>query len=418
MKKSLSLMLVLVLVFSCMGFAEATSAEEKVVIEFAQWWEPEFPEGKMREIVDGFESENPGIQVNLISNPYNSTHDLLVASAATGTMSDVVGVDGTWVYDLSQMNALLPLDEYIAGEKDFTIDEISTCKVGETTYMIPVVVYSYHLFCNKTLLAKVGIKEMPRTWSEFMDACQKINDPEANIYGWMLALSNAYPSSSQDQFMSWAWASGSDMYNEGKAVFASDAQVSATAEFFKSCYDAGVLNPGVFSLTSSDMMDTFANGYAGFMVSTCAAINSVRAANPSLDFTISAIPTQDGYAGESGIMYAPWGIGISSSTKHPQEAWEFVSYLMKAANNTNFAQYANALPGNSKATVNSSDEAFLKGFDVVQNNYLINEMQGLPQAEDLMKNLTEEIQLAFLGDQTVSESLTKSEAAWNETIAG
>ncbi len=39
----------------------------------------------MRDMMDRFEAENPGIKVNLISNPYSATVDLQTAGAATGT---------------------------------------------------------------------------------------------------------------------------------------------------------------------------------------------------------------------------------------------------------------------------------------------------------------------------------------------
>ena len=78
----------------------AAADGEKVTLEFAQWWENELPEGKLAEIIDRFEEQHPNIEVKLVTNPYSSTHDALIAGAATGTISDVCGVDGTWIYDL------------------------------------------------------------------------------------------------------------------------------------------------------------------------------------------------------------------------------------------------------------------------------------------------------------------------------
>ncbi len=37
-----------------------------VTLEFAQWWEPELPDGAFRELMDEFEAENPGIKVELL----------------------------------------------------------------------------------------------------------------------------------------------------------------------------------------------------------------------------------------------------------------------------------------------------------------------------------------------------------------
>ena len=55
---------------------------------------------------------------------------------------------------------------------------------------------------------------------------------------------------------------------------------------------------------------------------------------------------------------------------------------------------------------------------MVQDNYLINQMQGLPSAEELMKKLTVELQLAITGEQDVATSLTNAEDYWNSVIGG
>lgn len=216
MKRAMSILLALGLV--CSAAPLSAAADEKVTLEFAQWWENELPEGKMAEIIGNFEEQHPNIEIKLVTNPYSSTHDALVAGAATGTMSDICGVDGTWIYDLSQMNALLNLDDYVAGEDKFTAEDVSCVKVGGTTYMIPVVVYSYHMYANMTLLKEHGITELPSIFDEFLADCQEVNDPDNNIYGWITALSEAFPSSSQDQFMSWVWANQGKMsrYNTEK----------------------------------------------------------------------------------------------------------------------------------------------------------------------------------------------------------
>ena len=74
----------------------ATPEGEEVTIQFAQWWEPELPDGYFKGLMEQFEEENPGIKVELISNGYAGTRDILVTGAATDTMPDVFGVDGVW----------------------------------------------------------------------------------------------------------------------------------------------------------------------------------------------------------------------------------------------------------------------------------------------------------------------------------
>lgn len=416
MKKILAIVLAMVMVLS---LASAAMADDKVVIEFAQWWEHELPEGALAQVVADFEAEHPNIEIKLVTNPYSSTHDAVVTGAATGTMPDVCGLDGAWVYDLNEMGALLDLDTFLEKEEKFSPEDVTLVKVNGTTYMMPVVVFSYHVYANMTLLAEKGITELPKTVDEFKAVCNQVSDPDNNIYGWISFLSEAFPSSMCDSFMTWAWASGARLLDEeGKAVFASDEVIKKTVELYKECYEKGYLNPGVLSFVSADMQDTFANGYAAFMVSTCSTINSLRAANPDLEFTMTSVPVFDGFDGKSGVMYAPWGLGISANTEHPEEAWEFMSYLLSADIDTKFAGYANGFPGNITSSVVSEDAAFANAFKIVQDGYLINETQGLPAATDLYKTMVTELQLAITGEKDIETALQDAQDAWNEILVG
>ena len=73
-------------------------------------------------------------------------------------------------------------------------------------------------------------------------------------------------------------------------------------------------------------------------------------------------------------------------------------------------------PENTTSEVVSEDEAFVEAYKIVQENYLINETQGLPAAVDLYKSMVVELQLAISGEQTIEESLQNAEDAWNEIL--
>src|SRR5690349_6636236 len=88
----------------------ATGAIAQTSIELIQWWEPEMPKGALRGIMDDFEKAYPGIKLTLVSGPYSATHDQIVVGAASGTLSDVVGLDGAWVNGLAKQGAITSMD--------------------------------------------------------------------------------------------------------------------------------------------------------------------------------------------------------------------------------------------------------------------------------------------------------------------
>lgn len=412
MKKVVLFVLSLVLLAS---FAWAGDAP--VTIEFIQWWEPELPAGSFRGIMDAFEAQNPGIKVNLISGPYSNTRDQIVTGAATGTLSDVVGLDGAWVNDLAKQGAIAALDDLIASTKYDASQVAAIIKVGGKSYMFPVASFVYPIFINLDLFKAAGLDKLPANRTEFAAAAKKLTDSAKNQYGWVLPLSLQTPNGVQNDVMSWVWASGGSMLKDGKPDL-TNANVISALKYIQAMYKDGLISPGSFAKQEQDKVEEFVNGRIGMMVDTLAHINMIRERNPKLKFAISALPAVDGYTGKRGLPYAAWGIGISEKSKHKDAAWKLVSYLMSPEVNSKLVSIAHAFPGNVKAKPDfvASDEMFAKGFEIFQSGYLANEFVGLPVAEELMRMFDEEIQLMLDGKQTAEEAAAKAQAKWSKSF--
>lgn len=415
MNKSMRIFLALALLAFVVGVQ--TYAQDEVTLEFTQWWEPELPEGSFRALMDEFEAANPGIKVELISGPYASTKEQVIAGAVAGTMSDVVGLDGAWVSDFVKQGSIANLTELMT-QAGFDDSELaSQIQLGGATYMIPVVNFVYPVFVNLDLMEAAGIASPPTTRTEFADAAAKLTNPDNNVYGWVLPLSMEQPNGIQNDVMSWLWASGGSMMKDGMPDLTNDG-VRSTMEYIKGLWDAGVIAPGSFSMKEQDKVEEFVNGRVGMMISSLAHINLIRERNPDLNFAITALPAEDGYTGKRGLPYASWGIGISATSEHPAEAWKLVQFLMSAETNSKLSSIANAFPGNVNATPDfvQSDELFGAAFQVFQDGYLANEFTGLPVAEDLMRQFSEQFQPYLDGSQSLDDTLNNAQASWMESF--
>lgn len=391
----------------------STSVMAQTTIEFIQWWEPELPAGSLRMIMDEFEAKNPDIKVELVSGPYAATRDQIVVGAASGTLSDVVGLDGAWVNSLSKQGAIADMGPLMAA-KDYDTSQIADIvKIEDSSVMFPLASFVYPVFINLDMAAASGVDSPPSNRSEFAAAAKKMTKPDANQYGWVLPLSLQSPGGIQNDVMSWVWASGASMMSSGKPDLTNDAVVG-TLEYIKGLDDSGVISPGIFAKKEQDKVEEFVNGRVGMMVSSLAHINLIRDRNPDLNFTISALPAVDGYDGDRGMPYASWGIGISESTEHKAEAWELVEYLMSPEVNSKLVSLANAFPGNvhAKPDFVVSDELFGKAFDIYQSGYPANEFVGLPVAEELMRQMNVEVQKMFDGQQSASEAAAATQEKW------
>lgn len=397
----------------CSGGGDDASADGSVTIEFAQWWEPELPEGELRALMDTFESENPGITVELLSGPYASTKEQVVAGAATGTMSDVVGLDGAWVSDFAKQGALADMSQLMTDAKYDDSQLASQVQIEGSTYMIPVVNFVYPMFTNDDLLAQAGVDAPPSTRTEFTEAAEAVTALGDNTYGWIVPLSLEAPNGIQNDVMSWAWASGGTMLADGKPDL-TNPDVTSAVDYVKSLWDAGVVAPGSLTMKEQDKVEEFTNGRVGMMIDSLAHINLIRESNPDLNFSVSAVPAEDDFTGERGIPYASWGIGVSENSEHKEEAWKLVDFLMSEKTNSALSSMANAFPGNTTSVPDfvEDDETFAAAFEIYKSGYPANEFVGLPVAEQLMRLFDEQLQKTLTGDQSVDDMLQASQDAW------
>ncbi|CAL8969275.1 hypothetical protein PROP_00501 [Propionicimonas sp. T2.31MG-18] len=398
----------------------AAGGGEAVTLEFAQWWEPELPAGSLRGLMDQFESANPGIKVKLISGPYASTKEQVVAGAAAGTMSDVVGLDGAWVNDFVKQGSLANLTELMTSAGFDESQLAAQVKLDGSTWMIPVANFVYPMFLNDDLLKKAGLSGAPKNRTEFMAAAKAISALGDNTSGWVLPLDTATPNGIQNDVMSWVWASGGSMLKDGKPYLVGNQDVKDAMEFIKQLYDAGAIAKGTFTMKEQDKVNEFTNGRVGMMIDSLAHVNLIREQNKDLKFTVAAIPPADSYTGKGALPYASWGIGVAANSKHQAEAFKLVSFLLGKDVNATLCSAAHAFPGNTQAVPDfvNNDEAFKQAFEIYKNSNATNEFTGLPVAEDLMRSFDEQFQKYLSGKQSVDDALAASQKAWDAAFAG
>ncbi len=397
---------------------ESTASAEDITLEFQQWWGVELPDGVLQEICDGFTAES-GVKIELLSNPYADTKTQIAAGAAAGTMADVVGLDGSWVYDFAKQGSIANMTELMStdGYDDSQLSD--QIKVDGNTYMIPVVNFAYPMYVNKDLLESAGISEVPKTWDEFTEACKKVVAANEGVAGWAIPLSTESPSGIQNNFMSWLWASGGTMLKDGKPALTDNQFMADTVDFVKGLFDADLVAPGAYSMKEADMVEEFTNGRVAFMTDSLAHLTTIKKEAPDLNFEFMPVPVQEGYTGKSGMDVANWGIGVAENCEHKAEAMKFIEYLMSPEVNAKLAVYANAFPGNvnAKPDYSQADELFVKAYELYLQCYAINEFTGLPTSEELMRQFDEQLQLYIDGDTaSTADMLSATQEIWMEAF--
>lgn len=397
----------------------ATPEGEEVTIQFAQWWEPELPDGYFKGLMEQFEEENPGIKVELISNGYAGTRDILVTGAATDTMPDVFGVDGVWIYDWAASGDFADLNA-LAENSGFDTSVIASATYYEDSMTtVNIANFVYPLFINWDIFDELGITEAPQTLQELVDTAIYVAE-NSDYAGFILPLQAENYGCAGNDIVSFVNASGDTVYGEDSMPnVENNSTLKAVFEAFKQMYDADALASGSMSMVDQDKVEEFANGRVAMMIGTLAWVNTIKNSSPDMNLVISGQPVLESYTGTHGMMYASWGIGIAANSPNQEAAWKLVEFLMREDINAGLCNNANALPGNKNAQPDfvSTDVCFEQAYEIFQESELKSDFSGMKGAEACQGIMLEELQYYLLGDISIDECLSNIQAGWEEQWA-
>ncbi len=369
---------------------------DAVTLKFQQWWGVELPAGYLEDICAKFEQDT-GIKVELISAPWSDTKTAITAGATNGTIADIVSVDGAWLAEFVDMGILT--DVKAAGVDTSLVNDI--WNVSGTDYVVPVNNFTYPLYVNLDILKAAGVEKIPTTWNELIDVCGKITKAGYSAFALNLGTTNA--NGIQNVFMGTGWASGIKLKDQnGAYATKGNVELASLAELFKTLYDAGSLYPGMSTLEESEMTSNFAAGNCAFTLASAATMSQFT----DLNFAATTVPVKDGYTDKNGICYASWAVGISESSEHKAEAAQFINYLLGGLDGTDgsiaagLASTMSAFPNSKVAEPDYSNapEQFQSFYELYKENYVINEFIGLPNASDVMTNMTNDLVMYLEGD--------------------
>ncbi len=168
-----ALVALLVLLVSAPAFVAMGQSQATVVFGS---WRTEDTE-RMNRINEVFQKKNPNIVIQF-SPTKNTEYDAqLQSSMAAGIGPDVMMLrsydGGRVIYDAGYLEVLNTLVPEIGNIPKTAVSAWST-EDGKR-YGVPIIGVTHGIFYNKDTFDKYGLKE-PRTWSEFIAACQLLKD--------------------------------------------------------------------------------------------------------------------------------------------------------------------------------------------------------------------------------------------------
>ena len=281
------------------------------------------------ELIRGFQEEHPDISVNVQKMPFTVAHEKLLTAYAGDTLPDLCQLGNTWIPEFAALDALEPLDSYVAGSKEIRLEDyfdgiLASNRVAETLFGIPWYVDTRLLYYRRDLLRAAGFERPPDSWgewSEMLGAIKRLVGPDR--YSVLLPLNEFEP------LLVLALQQPSELLREGGRYgnFRSSDFRFALA-FYNSMFDRGWA-PRMTNTQISNVWDEFGRGFFSFYISGPWNIAEFkRRLPPALQNEWRTAP-----------MPGPNGPGLSSaggsslvmfkSSRVKPEAWLLAEYLSR-----------------------------------------------------------------------------------------
>ena len=395
--------------------AGETTSVAKTQIHWMQHWITEQGPDKINEVKKDFEAKNPSIELIFDDIPFVQQHDKVLALHMAGTTPDIFTVTGAWITEFADAGIIDPLDDYIKklpqDFKDALQGPMFLPWKGKI-YGMPVTNGNTALFYNKKILAEANVQP-PTTWDEFILACKKVTDVNKSRYALTGNIVADPPTALSYEVFPFILQAGGKIIENSRAAFNTAEGVKALELFKALIKEYKVTTPGELNAGEKEKRANFSAGNVAFMFEGPWGVAIQKKANPDLEFSVVPLPKGK----VTGTIVQGSCLGISSKAKNKDAAWKFLEYMGSADGQLLWDKATNFFPYN-KVTMQDEffkNDQYLKVFIDQHNNNENNQVidNFLPQAVDLRRQFTNEVQNFLTGKKTAQKALDDAAAYWN-----
>lgn len=395
--------------------AETTAAEE-VTLTWTEWWDSEWGEELMDNLIATFEKQNPGIKINRIYNGWVENYNKTLVMAQAGEPADIMGMEGIWISSLDKLGALEDLGPWFDKEgqeyKDRFVDPAFVKYKGQikAVYMY---VYPFSLAYNTKIFKEKGL-EPPKSLDDFKVVLKNLRDKKTNTYG------TALPMSAEAAYhimmiygLTLAQFGGKYVDDNGMAAFNTDAGVKAL-QYLKDLVDEDLVVPGSLGMTAVQTREFFGSEqialtYDGPFIAT---ISKQR--NP--DIQLAFVPQMHTTTG--GYIVGGSGLSMSAKSKHKEEAWKFIKYMM-SDEVADILMKTTSLPWGLKSIAENpfvASDPVLKECGAMVNDPATILFPVTPEADAVQRAFIDNLQACIKGTKDAKTAIADAAKEWDKII--
>lgn len=400
MKRFLSILLAAMMLLSL-----ASVSAEGATIVYWSMWESTEPQGQViQKAVDAYMAKT-GNKVDLQFKGRAGIREGLQPALDAGTVIDLFDEDIDRV-NRQWGSYLLNLEELVKESKyeETAISGLMSAarEVGEGQLKsIPYQPNVFNYFYNKAVFDEVGIKEVPKTWEEFLTVCEMLN------------AKGVIPVTSDDAYIltmlgyhmaRYLGAEGvSKVVKEG--LWKEEPAVLKTAQAFEEMAKKNYFSPTIGSSTwPTNQNGEMALGLAAMYLNGSWLPNEVKnMTGPDFVWGCFSYPTvEGGKVGLEGANYGAQVLAINKNSKVSKEAFELIQMITKGEFDSMLSSESIGIPAD---TTNTEWPAMLANVKPVMESLSVRFpwAAGIEDNQDMSPIIKQEFQKLCAGTISAQE---------------
>ncbi len=370
----------------------------------------------VRELMPRFEKET-GLKVVVQSIPWTAAHEKLLTAFAGNTMPDIFQLGNTWIPEFEALDALEKLQSYLDSSR-LVHAESYFPGIWETNYLdsilygIPWYVDTRVMFYRRDLLSAVGYDQFPRSWSQLLNAAQRLVHTGQAEYGILLPTNE------------WAGPVILGLQKEVELLRRNNCYANFSGEkfleafrFFMSFYEQNLCPVGMTAITN--IYQGFETNYFAMLITGPWNIGEFTrrlAPENQSKWMTAPLPAPQGKKYPGVSLAGGSSLVIYKGSNKKDQVWQLLEYLSSPAMQVEFYQLTGDLPARMEAWQDSVilnnpyTSAFYKQLQHVRST------PRIPEWEQIALKLQQYVEVAAYGKMPPQEAMKKLDREVNQIL--
>ena len=320
----------------------ATNAAAKTTVKLLEFHFSDKKSEMLRVLLDEFEAINTDIKVEVVTIPWGKKPKEVILMLNGADAPDIMEMPDHWLALFTSGELLLNLESKINNWPNRqTLDPITmnVARQVEGIFTVPYGLYLRGLFYNKKLLKQAGIEKPPHTIAELMAAVEAVSKLDGKSgYCFRGGVGGIHL-----WFMMAAAMNGSGEFftEDGKSTFNQPGSVEGV-QFILDMYQKGYAPKESVNWGYKDVVSQFASGNCAFLDQDPDALGGILKTMNKDDFAVIPMPVGPSGKAFPSIDFGGWS--ITSSSKHPDETWRVLSFLLSPEQNLKWTKSIGVMP--------------------------------------------------------------------------